>query len=51
MEKAAKPVKRKIIDLKPETFRSLSIMAAKQGTNLKHFIETTLDEIAAASGE
>ncbi|MBR4434205.1 MAG: hypothetical protein IK011_06725 [Bacteroidaceae bacterium] len=51
MEKAVKPTKRKIIDLKPETFRSLSIMAAKKGTNLKHLIETTLDEIAAASGE
>ncbi|MBO7498210.1 MAG: hypothetical protein IKQ59_06345 [Prevotella sp.] len=51
MAETVKPTKRKIINLKPETFRSLSIMAAKQGTNLKHFIETTLDEIAAASGE
>lgn len=31
--------KREIIDLKGDTFRTLSIMAAEQGTNLKNFIE------------
>lgn len=39
--------RRKVIDIKPETFRSLSIMAAEHGTNLKHFIEFILDKAAA----
>ena len=38
--------KRKLIDLKPKTFRSLSIMAASNGISLKRFIENRLDEIA-----
>lgn len=40
--------KRKIIDIKPETFRGLSVLAASRGTNLKKFIETSLDEIVEA---
>lgn len=40
--------RRKVIDLSDQTFRSLSMMAAGRGTNLKHFIETRLDEIAEA---
>ena len=27
---------RKVIDIKPDTFRSLSVIAASRGTNLKH---------------
>lgn len=38
--------KRKIIDLKDDTFRSLSMMAAQQGTNLKRLIENLLDRTA-----
>lgn len=38
--------KRKIINLKDETFKALSMMAIQNGTNLKHYIETTLDRIA-----
>ncbi|KGI61515.1 hypothetical protein HMPREF3034_00309 [Prevotella sp. DNF00663] len=38
--------KRKIIDLSGETFRSLSVMAANRGTNLKNFIEGLLDKVA-----
>ena len=38
--------KRKVIDLKDNTFRSLSIMAAQQGTNLKRLIENLLDRTA-----
>ena len=40
--------KRKVIDIKPDTFRGLSVIAASRGTNLKHFIETSLDEIVEA---
>lgn len=40
------PTKRKIINLKDDTFKALSIMAIQHGTNLKNFIETTLDRIA-----
>lgn len=43
---ARKPVmRRKVIDIKPETFRGLSVIAASRGTNLKRFIESSLDEI------
>ena len=35
--------KKKIIDLKEDTFKSLSVMAARQGTNLKKLIENLLD--------
>ena len=38
-------MRRKVIDIKPETFRGLSVIAASRGTNLKKFIETSLDEI------
>lgn len=47
IERTSKP-KRKIIDIKPETFRRLSVMAASSGTNLKKFIENSLDEIVEA---
>ncbi len=36
---------RKVIDIKPETFQGLSVIAASRGTNLKRFIETSLDEL------
>lgn len=38
--------RRKIIDLKEETFKALSVMAARQGTNLKKLIENLLDKTA-----
>ena len=38
--------KKKIIELKENTFKVLSIMAAKQGTNLKRLIENLLDKTA-----
>lgn len=40
------PTKRKIIDLDDNTFKTLSIMAIQNGTNLKKYIETILNEIA-----
>ena len=36
---------RKIIDLKPDTFRGLSVIAASRAVNLKKFIESSLDEM------
>ena len=36
--------KKKIIDLKEDTFKALSVMAARQGTNLKKLIESLLDK-------
>ena len=36
---------RKVIDIKPDTFRGLSVIAASRGINLKKFIESSLDEI------
>ena len=41
-------MRRKIIDIKQETFRRLSVIAASRGTNLKHFIESSLDELVEA---
>ena len=41
------PHRKKIITLKEDTFRALSVMAAKQGTNLKRLIESMLDRAAA----
>ena len=38
-------LRRKVIDIEPDTFRGLSVIAASQGTSLKHFIESTLDEL------
>jgi hypothetical protein len=38
--------RRKIIDIRPKTFRTLSIKAAQQGTNLKRYIESLLDSNA-----
>jgi len=43
--------KRKIIDLSEDTFRSLSIMAANKGTNLKNLIEGLLEKAAEAYDE
>ena len=40
------PSKRKIIDLKDDTFKTLSIMAIQKGTNLKNYIEDILNGIA-----
>ena len=38
-------MRRKVIDIKPDTFRGLSVIAASRVTNLKHFIESSLDEL------
>ncbi len=38
--------RRMIIDLKEDTFKALSVMAARQGTNLKKLIENLLDKTA-----
>ena len=48
METAVLPNRRKVIDIKGDTFRSLSLMAANKGTNLKRLIEGLLDSIAEA---
>lgn len=39
--------RKKLIDLKESTFKSLSVMAIHEGTNLKRFIENILDKAAA----
>ncbi len=41
-----KKMKRKNIDLSPEVFKSLSIMAAEAGKDLKNFIQDKLAELA-----
>ena len=41
-------MKHKVIDIKPDTFRGLSIIAASRGVNLKRFIECSLDELVEA---
>ena len=46
METAVLPNRRKVIDLKGDTFRPLSLMAANKGTNLKRLIEGLLDRVA-----
>lgn len=46
METGVLPNRRKVIDLKGDTFRSLSLMAANKGTNLKRLIEGLLDHVA-----
>ena len=38
--------KRKIINLDETTFKTLSIMAIEEGTNLKNYIEKLLSDIA-----
>ena len=40
------PSKRKIINLYEKTFKTLSIMAIEEGTNLKNYIEKVLSDIA-----
>ena len=51
MATTALQLKRIIIDLSEDTFRSLSIMAANKGTNLKNLIEVLLDKAAEAYDE
>lgn len=46
MTTATIPTRRKIIDLNSDTFKALSMMAASEGTNLKHFIESILNRVA-----
>ena len=43
---SAVPSKRKIINIKEDTFKALSVMAVQHGTNLKSFIESILDRVA-----
>ena len=43
---ALSPSTRKIIDLDDNTFKTLSIMAIENGTNLKKYIEELLSSIA-----
>ncbi len=43
---ATMPTKKKLIDLKDDTFKALSVMAVQRGTNLKKFIENILDRVA-----
>ena len=38
--------RRKVIDLSPKAYQSLTDMAADHGTDLKHFIESSLEEMA-----
>lgn len=45
------PSKRKIINLDDATFKTLSIMATEEGTNLKNFIEHLLSDIAESYEE
>ena len=40
------PSKRKIINLDESTFKTLSIMAIENGTNLQNYIERLLSDIA-----
>ncbi len=37
--------KKKVIDIRPETFKALSLMAVSEGKSLKSFIEHKLEEI------
>lgn len=38
--------KKKLIDIKDDTFKVLSVMAVQKGTNLKNLIEELLEKIA-----
>lgn len=38
--------RKKIIDIKDDTFKVLSVMAVQKGTNLKNLIEELLEKIA-----
>jgi macrodomain Ter protein organizer (MatP/YcbG family) len=51
MTTALTKTKRKNIDIKPDTFRTLSIRAVEQGTNLKKYIENLLDSKAKEAEE
>jgi hypothetical protein len=46
MEKTIVKTKKKIIDLKPETEKTLRLIAVNYGQNLKSYIEDVLDELA-----
>ena len=46
MNKSTIVTKKKIIDLKPETEKSLRLIAVNYGQNLKSYIESVLDELA-----
>lgn len=46
MKTTTLPSKRKIINLDEPTFKTLSIMAIEEGTNLKNYIEKLLTDIA-----
>lgn len=46
MKTTQSPSKRKIINLDETTFKTLSIMAIEEGTNLKSYIEKLLSDIA-----
>jgi hypothetical protein len=39
---------RKVIDIKQDTFRGLSVIAASRGVSLKKFIENSLEELVEA---
>ncbi len=43
--------KRKIINLKDDTFKALSIMAIQHGAKFKNFIETILDRFTENYGD
>lgn len=45
------PSERKIINLDDATFKTLSIMAIEEGTNLKNYIEHLLSDIAESYEE
>nr|WP_308570629.1 hypothetical protein [uncultured Prevotella sp.] len=51
MESSIIKNRRKVIDIKGDTFRSLSVMAASRGTNLKKFIESILDHVAETNDD
>ena len=46
MKTTTLPSKRKIINLDEPTFKTLSIMAIEEGSNLKNYIEKLLSDIA-----
>ena len=46
MNTVAAQSKRKIINLKKDTFKVSSVMAIQKETNQKNFIETAFDKIA-----
>ena len=51
METTSVKTRRKNIDINPNTFRTLSILAAERGINLKNYIESILDRKAEEEEE